>query len=198
MCSTSNIIDVSDVKQYFFCPRVIYFSHALGFRERVTHSMEEGKNVHEEIRKKETKRLTVALRRRFVAEEKYLGLKLFSSRLCLSGLLDSLVKVKGEYIPVEYKVARVRGKPPPNHYYQLVAYAILVEDSFSVLVRRGLIYYSLSDKLVEVGVTREAKNYIIYKVLPEISRIMEGDLPRVKVSSRKCRNCGYLHYCRRI
>ncbi|HDI32234.1 MAG TPA: CRISPR-associated protein Cas4, partial [Thermofilum sp.] len=189
--STFDLVSVSDIKQYFYCPRVIYYMHALGLRERQTYSMNEGKEVHQDIRRKEARRLTPVLKRRFGKWKKVFGLRLYSERLGLSGVLDVLLIRGKEYVPMEYKVAEITSKrPPPNHFYQLVAYALLVEDRFNVLVRKGFIYYHLSDRVLMTAITSESKKYIVRVILPRIRMIMKGSFPYVKAIKKRCRNCG--------
>ena len=184
----------SDVKQYFFCPRIPFLVHALGVTERETWSMEEGREAHEELRRKEQRRVTVALKRKWKGWDKHLGLRLRSERLGMAGVLDALLHKGREYVPLEFKEADKppRRKPPPNHYYQLVAYALLVEDVFNTLVKRGLIYYAKSDALLEVPITQEAKKYVT-KTVQKIRHYIETGTP--PPPSNKCNNCGYKPYC---
>ena len=184
-----------DVKQYFFCPRIPFLTRALGVRERETWSMEEGKEKHEELRKKEARRITVALKRKWKGWRKEFGVYLKSEKLRMSGYLDALLTNGSEYVPLEFKDAEKPPgkKPPPNHYYQLVAYALLVEDAYNALVRRGLIYYARTDALIEVSITSDAKQYV-RRIAKRIRVSIErGRIPRP--SRRKCSNCGYRYYC---
>ena len=41
-------ITVVDVRDYAYCPRVVYFTRVLHLRERVTEAMEYGRERHEE------------------------------------------------------------------------------------------------------------------------------------------------------
>lgn len=192
-------VSAVDVKEYFFCPRTLYFRYALGLPERVTGSMEEGGEVHGAIRRREEDRLSFLRKRRLRVERKFQGVLLSSERLCLVGRLDAfLVLEGGEYVPVEYKVASFPGRIPRNHYYQLVAYALLLEDRFGVFVRRGLVYYSLDERLVEAHFTREAKEFLLRRVLPTIVRIREGFLPERRVPLERCKSCGYYEFCRGV
>ncbi len=195
---SEDYITVADIKQYFFCPRIVYFIHALGIKERSTGSMEEGREQHEKLRKKEERRLTLALKRRWGKWNKKFGVRLSSPRLGLTGILDALLERNGEYVPVEYKIAQAPRRPPPNHYYQLVAYSLLVEENYNILVRRGLIYYSQNDKILEAYITEQAKQYLIYSILPKIREITHGEYPDTKQKAAKCKNCGYYSYCRGI
>ena len=186
----------SDVKQYFFCRRIPFLMHALGVRERTTWSMEEGKKSHEELRRKEERRVTVALKRKWKGWEKSFGIRLECAELGLAGVLDVLLRRGGEYVPLEFKDAeKPAGKVPPNHLYQLAAYAVMVERLFNTVVRRGLIYYAQSDALVEVPLTVERKRYV-EKVVREIRDTIEGGrIPKPSRLRGKCAGCGFRHYC---
>ncbi|RLE66595.1 MAG: CRISPR-associated protein Cas4 [Thermoprotei archaeon] len=195
---SEDYITVADIKQYFFCPRIIYFIYALGITERPTGNMEEGKEQHEKLRKKEERRLTLALKRRWGKWNKKFGVRLTSQKLGLTGVLDVLLERDGEYVPAEYKIAQAPKRPPPNHYYQLVAYALLVEENYNTIIRRGLIYYSQNDKILETHIITQAKHYLTHNILPKIRKITNGEYPNVRQRIIKCRNCGYYSYCRSV
>lgn len=186
----------SDVKQYFFCRRIPFLMHALGVRERTTWSMEEGKISHEKLRRKEERRATVAIKRRWKGWEKSFGVRLRCAELGLAGILDVLLRRGYEYVPLEFKEAeKPLGRVPPNHLYQLAAYAVMVERLFNTVVRRGLIYYARSDALVEVPLTVDRKRYV-EKVVREIRRMVEdGRIPKPRGSRGKCEGCGFRRYC---
>lgn len=124
---------------------------------------------------------------------------LVSRELRLSGKPDYIFVSKfDEYIPVEVKWAeeRPRGVAKRDHKLQMAAYALLVEDRYGTVVKRGYIYYVRSGKIVKVHVDSSLK-LEVKKVIKRIYDIIRGEEePRVKVGKSKCKNCGWRGYCR--
>lgn len=193
----STLIPASMVRQFHFCPRIVYFTLVEGVRERVTESMLEGQAAYQdELRREERRKTLLALRRETVSE-RHLDLYLRSERLGLEGQLDLLAKTSRGYLVVEYKWAekpkrkgRVR-----HHIYQTAAYAALVEDVLGLAVTKIAIYYGLSRELVELAYTPQLKQHVLW-TLKKIKRIIErGELPPPRTGP-KCKGCGYYSVCR--
>ncbi|MEM2613867.1 MAG: hypothetical protein QXO15_06520, partial [Nitrososphaerota archaeon] len=55
-----NLIPVTWIKQYYFCPRIIYYLGVSGYDERLTESMIEGKEFHSSEEWKARRRRSVA------------------------------------------------------------------------------------------------------------------------------------------
>jgi len=87
-------ITVVDVRDYAYCPRVVYFTRVLHLRERV---MEYGKEQQGEV---PPAPLMPRLRPAKVMKE----IELTSYRLKLNGKVDAMVVTRhGEYVPVDVK-----------------------------------------------------------------------------------------------
>jgi CRISPR-associated exonuclease Cas4 len=138
------MIIVSDVKQYLYCPKIIYFDHVLHIPKPPDQKLETGKEKHDSITAKERRRKGALFYDPELDQaEKMFRVALESSSLGLRGVLDYLVKTEREFIPVDYKFSSSHnGGVHLNHKYQLAAYALLVEDNFNTIIRRGFIHYS--------------------------------------------------------
>ncbi|MHC1568697.1 MAG: CRISPR-associated protein Cas4 [Candidatus Syntropharchaeia archaeon] len=191
------MISVGDIKQYFYCPKVIYFTHVLHVPKVRDTKLSFGKEKHEEISKKEKRRKgAIFYDRRLDEAEKELKVYMESERFGIKGVLDYLIKTGSEYIPVEYKYGfSDGGREYRNHRYQLVGYALLVEDSFDTIVRRGFIHYERDRKNVEVLITDNLRRHVL-KAIEDIKRIMEDELePKATKLRSRCTDCEYLTYC---
>jgi CRISPR-associated exonuclease Cas4 len=185
-------ITVVDVRDYAYCPRVVYFTRVLHLRERVTEAMEYGKEQQGEV---PLAPLMPRLRPAKVMKE----VELTSYRLKLTGKVDAIVVTRhGEYVPVDVKWSEPQAeRPRRQHKAQLAAYALLIEEGFKTTVKRAMIYYSRAGKLVQVALTdhdkRQVKQFVdrIYEV------IRREELPEVRKSEEQCRDCGYRMYCKR-
>lgn len=127
------MLTVSDVKQYPYCPRIVYYSYLLPLRARpTTYKMEEGQRVHARTVELEERR---SLRAYGLKDGvRHFDVKLESEKLGLRGNLDMVVETPSEVIPVDFKNSSGIGL---NHKYQLAAYALLVEEAWNRSVRRG-------------------------------------------------------------
>jgi CRISPR-associated exonuclease Cas4 len=106
--------------------------------------------------------------------------------------------VKGEYIPVEYKnMESNKGKAWMDHKYQLTAYALLIEESYETVVKRGFINYMPEERVIGLEITPTMKRHV-ERILGHIRGMESGEeLPPRRVSGRRCTGgCGYTWICR--
>src|SRR5271157_4858815 len=118
------MITVSDVKQYLYCPKIIYFDHVLHVPKPLDQKLETGKEKHDSITTKEKRRKgAIFYDQELDQAEKLFRVALESNILGLRGVLDYLVKTEREFIPVDYKFGSSHsGAVHLNHKYQLAAY----------------------------------------------------------------------------
>jgi CRISPR-associated exonuclease Cas4 len=88
------------------------------------------------------------------------------------------------------------GKAYMDHKYQLVAYALLVEENFEAIVKRGFINYIPEKLILQFEITPTMKSYV-KRVIGHIKRIIkEETLPPIKVARSKCQGgCGHKQTC---
>ncbi|MDQ7795011.1 MAG: CRISPR-associated protein Cas4 [bacterium] len=182
---------VSDVKQYAYCPRVVYYTYVLPVERRMTGKMEFGAEMHLELDRLEKRRKL----RSYGLEQgtRQFHVRLQSDRLGLSGVLDLLIVSPGGRFPVEFKY--VRGRPSLNHKYQLTAYAMLVEDVFGEAVRVGFVYLIPVKEIVPLEITPAAREHVA-KLLRSIRSLIRAERmpPPARVQGR-CVDCEYRKYC---
>ncbi len=183
-------VPVSELRQYHFCPRVVYY-HVLGVKEVEKEYMKAGKEKQEEIWSRERRRKTLAGLRRLKVDERVSGLYMTSWRLCLAGTLDLAVRMGKEWAVVEVKGSRRPKDVPIGHRVQGAAYSMLLEERMGTLTRRFFLLYE--DELVEVPMTREIRDHTMWTV-KQVLRIYRGKIPRIR-RTKKCSSCGYEAYC---
>ena len=95
------VFQVTDLKQYTYCPRVVFFAYCLPLIRPMTYKMEAGIAAHEKAEGQEQRR---SLRRYGLTEgERFFDLWLASETLGLRGRMDLAIRTATEAIPVEYK-----------------------------------------------------------------------------------------------
>lgn len=182
---------VVDVKQYVYCPRIIYYTYVLPVERVRTFKMDVGREEHAALERLEARR-TLA-RYGLDAGQRRFRVPLSSKRLGLSGVLDLLVESPQGLFPVEYKFTEAR--MGAHHKYQLLAYCLLVEEAFGVPVRRAFVYLVPREQVVPVLVTDSARLHT-RRILGAVRGLIEeGKFPSVRWHPARCRDCEFLNYC---
>lgn len=184
-------LSVTDVRQFVYCARVVYYTRFLELPRPVTYKMEEGKYQHQRSSELARRR---SLRAYGLSEgERHFSVCIHSQRLGLSGLLDMVIDTELEVIPVEFKYST--GLLGLNHKYQLTAYALLVEDSWDRPVRRGFVYRIPEKEAVEMVITANMRRHV-HGLLDEIRAMLRGGaLPRPTPYRQRCVDCEFRRLC---
>ncbi|NLE04071.1 MAG: CRISPR-associated protein Cas4 [Crenarchaeota archaeon] len=194
-----SFISVTDIKHYIYCPRLIYFDHVLHATPVFGSQQEEGKESHEAQVAKELRRKdAIYYSPEFVGAQKMLFANLSSAVLGLQGNVDLIIHTaRGEFIPVEYKNMNSNsGRVCMDHKYQLVAYALLIEETYGTTVKRGVVNYLPQNQILQFEITPTMKTHV-KRVLGHIKRIIQTEeLPPIRVASYKCQGgCGHKQTC---
>jgi CRISPR-associated exonuclease Cas4 len=194
-----DFVSVTDIKHYIYCPRLIYFDKVLHATPVFGSQQEDSKELHEDYVRKELRRKdAVYYSPEFVGAEKLLFTFLSSSTLELQGNVDCIIKTaRGEYVPVEYKnMSSDKRRVCMDHKYQLVGYALLIEENFGTVVKRGFVNYLPEALILEFEITPPMKSYV-KRVLGHIKRIIrDEELPPIRVAKQKCQGgCGHRQVC---
>ncbi len=184
-------LTVTAIKQFVYCPRIIYFTYCLPLKRPTTYKMQEGKLEHESNEERESRR---SLRAYGLSEgERHFAVRLTSERLALTGVLDMVIVTPQELIPVEFKSST--GSLGLNHKYQLTAYAMLVEDWKDKAVRRGFVYFIPQKRAVEVAVTPNMRAFV-KKALGDIRGMIAKEMiPEGTRHAGRCVDCEFKNYC---
>lgn len=185
---------VSDIKQFCYCPRIIYFTYVMPVKKKPTFKMEYGKEEHLRTEELEERRKLKIYG--FADGQRQFRVYLKSERLNLCGVLDMLISSNGYYYPVDFKDSL--HPPGTNHRYQLTAYALLVEEMFNKPVRQGFIYSIPLKKVYSIPITQNMRDYT-KKILARVKRIIELEtMPRLSSNSvrwARCRGCEFRNWC---
>ena len=194
---SEDLIPVTWIKQYHFCPRIVYFISVLGATERTTESMLEGREKHRREDMMEKKRKTLTGDRKTKVERRWTKLHVSSDRLGLVGTVDEVVEIDGELAVVEMKHSEPPKKPPKHHLYQAVAYTMLAEEALARPVRKIIFVYMPSGRKLTVEVTDAMRKHVMWTVR-RIRRIeSESFIPPYR-PRRACQGCGWAWIYRKV
>lgn len=185
---------VTDLKQWVYCPRILYYHHCLPDIRPVTHKMEMGIEASrmEEGREDRRSLRVYGLR----SGHREFNVPLSSSRLGLRGEVDMVITTSDadpeEVIPVDYKLARRAG---PHFRLQLAAYASLLEEMRKCTVRRGFLYYIPLRRAETVAIDKRLRQRLS-ETLDDMRATLEREqMPPPTPHIRKCVACEFRRFC---
>ena len=184
-------LNVTDIKQYMYCRRIIYFTYCQPVKKKNTYKMEYGHEQHEIVDRLEKRRTL----KRYGLEkgEKIFRHQVYSKKLGLSGRLDMLVKTGREYVPIEMKYSY--NQPGLNHKYQLAAYMLLLEEEKRSGIRRGIIH-TIPDKKTYMYRNSDDLRQKVKEIMREVRKIVKEEyFPRKPRGWKKCKDCEYKKFC---
>jgi CRISPR-associated exonuclease Cas4 len=191
------LFEVTDLKQYVFCPRVVYYRYCLPRVRPVTGLMEEGTLRHDEEDAREERR---SLRNYGLQEgERTAHLALRSTTFGLSGRLDLAIATpsreaeQAEGIVVEYKYSEQ--KAGAHFALQLAAYALLLEEAWSLPVRRGYLYSIPLKKAELITITPHLRKKVVQTVELMRQSVESERMPDAPTSLAKCVTCEFRRFC---
>ncbi|NPA06357.1 MAG: CRISPR-associated protein Cas4 [Chloroflexi bacterium] len=184
------VLRVLDIKQWAYCPRIVYFTYTLPTPRATPYKMEEGARVHEHLRERWKAR---GLPRRLPRGEVWWDVPLWAPELGLSGKLDLLILPdETTAIPVDLKHAR---RSFPGWKLQLAAYAWLVEHLFGRTVPEGYLYLTRPRKAEHVRMTARLRQRV-RRLVDEIrTAIEQRTVPPATRQRGRCVNCEFRRFC---
>jgi len=182
---------VNDLKQFEYCPRIVFYNTVMPVERKATVKMDRGKE--EEFKLDALEKRRTLRRYQLGSGERRFHVWLGSARLGLSGKLDLLIISPKGYFPVDFKYTR--GRPHPNHLFQLAGYAMLVEETFQSQVETGFIYLAPIQEVSAVNLTPELREQTLIHLEEIRKMIWEGILPPPTPVRSRCQECEFRNYC---
>jgi len=195
MGENAPIITISDVLEYLFCPRFIYFMHCLEIpqHQEMRFKVLRGREVHEE------KRVVNPhyLRKKIGVVRREQNVFLSSKEHCIKGIVDEVVFLDdGTAAPFEYKFAEFKEKIFQTYLNQLALHAMMIQEQFGVEVKRGFICFVRSNDHVEEVTFSENDFERAREVVRQILEIIEmGYFPERSRRRSHCIDCCYRNIC---
>lgn len=182
---------VNDLKQFVYCPRIVFYQYVMPVEKKATFKMEEGKRAEAIIDRLEQRR---SVRKYRLAEgTRRFHVWLRSQRLALSGKLDLLIESPVGLFPIDFK--NTTGRPQQNHLYQLCGYALLVEEAYQQPVTRGFIYLIPQGEVAVMALTSEKKEETVRMLASMREMISKELMPEPTPIRNRCVECEYRNYC---
>jgi CRISPR-associated exonuclease Cas4 len=193
--TSDTIITISDVLEYLFCPRFIYYMHCLDIpqHEESRFKVMQGREVHEK------KLITNPdyLRKKLGVVKKEMNVFMVSKEHHIKGIADEVLFLDdGTAAPFEYKYAEFKDEIFKTYKYQLVLQALMIRENYNVEVTRGFLCFTRSNNRIE-PVDFTSKDFdrgseIVEAILEIIDK---GFYPTKSKYKNKCIDCCYGTIC---
>ncbi len=190
MSTTLFDIPVHLVREHLFCPRVPFF---LEFHRRKPIDplwVSQGGRHH----RKQTKLMNARSLKRFNIEDAEVlhNVPLRSEAMHMHGIVDMLLVGEEHIYPVEFKLHG--NHVAYSQLMQLVAYALLAEETYNKTCKTGFILFESRGKTFPVDID-EKKRSALQKVLHDLRESLTGSLPDSSASIPQCVQCEFLAFC---
>ncbi|NLF01735.1 MAG: CRISPR-associated protein Cas4 [Anaerolineales bacterium] len=189
------VFTVTDLKQYAYCPRVVFYTYCLPLVRPTTYKMDAGAAAHEKAEALERRRTLAAYG--LEAAQRHFDVAVASEQLGLNGRIDMVLEVgegaEREWIPVDYKQTT---RPTGRHIRrQLTAYAMMLEETWGGIARRGFVYSLMTRKAEELTLIGRARDDVRTVVAAMREMVEREVMPDPPDSRRPCLNCEFRRFC---
>jgi len=192
---SETIITISDVLEYLFCPRFIYYMHCLDIpqHEEKRFKVMKGREVHEE------KIITNPdyLRKKLGVVKKEINVFIASKQHHIKGIVDEVLFLDdGTAAPFEYKFAEFKDTIFQTYKYQMVLHAIMIRENYHCDAKRGFICFTRSNNHIEKIEFTDQDFERGFEIVNEILEIIDkGFYPNKGKYKNKCIDCCYATIC---
>jgi len=185
------MIPINLIRQYKFCPRIVYFNLLTNIKPIFPRQVSLGSDYHdlqnEMIKSRKFKKFHIEYEE--VLNDKYFE----NESLNICGKVDLAFLCKDEIIPCEFKY--IDKKPSYSHILQLVGYGLLLQNEYQKQFKTAFIIYSNNMKFYKINITDKHKKDF-FETIKKCEQIIKNDiLPNSSCDENQCRQCEYLNYC---
>ncbi len=186
-----DLVPVTELRQWTYCPRVVYYHLMMAGAGRQTYKMSEGLRAQEMIESLEVRR---TLREYGLSgAERQFGVWLTDEKTGLSGKVDLLLKGEGTAAVVDFKLTS--GEVGENHRMQLAGYAALVESAMGLRVPAAFLFRIPDGRVFPVAMSEELKARVV-EAVGAIGRMTQmEELPEATSVRARCAECEYANFC---
>ena len=186
-----DLIPVVELRQWTYCPRVVYYHLVMAGAGRSTYKMEEGLRAQELIESLEMRRTL----REYGLEgaRREFGIWLHDEQLGLTGKIDLLLRAETEASVVDFKLTS--GEVAENHRMQLAGYALLTEAALGLKVSVAFVYRIPDNRVFSVTIDGPLRERVARTIAAIRGLKINEELPEPTPVRARCVECEYANYC---
>lgn len=180
-----------DIRQFVYCPRIIYFRYVLRHRVTTSKKMKVGLNKHEKWKTR--------IKERKLGMTRYYGVHLDAPNIGLFGIIDAVDYDGKSATPIELKTGHWSSSGIHSHHKaQLMAECMLVENALLAEVNSGILRYEVKREDYTVNYTDGEKIWISNALSSMRDIVLNEVLPEPTDKSTKCIDCEYYGVCLKV
>lgn len=186
-----DLIPVTDLKQWAYCERIVYYHRVLPATGKPTFKMREAIAAQELVEGLEMRRKLDAYglegaRRQF-------NVWMSNALLGLSGRADLLLETLDQVAVVDFKLTS--GEVGDNHRAQLAAYSILAEAACRRPAQVAFLYRIPDNRIFSVEISAGLRERVLASI-SAIQRMAEVQFcPPPTAIRARCTECEFANYC---
>ncbi|MGC9529162.1 MAG: CRISPR-associated protein Cas4 [Candidatus Bipolaricaulaceae bacterium] len=178
-----DLLPISSLNQYSYCPRRCWLMHVAGEFVPNAYTVE-GELVHTRAHQGTNTRRDDILQLRRV--------QVYSQRLGLIGYADVVEERAGELYPVEHK--RGRQGRWPNDQLQLCAQGLCLEEMTGRAIPQGYVYYAASHRREPVLFTQDLRGQV-ESTAAMVRALFDTTRAPAPNAGARCRGCSLYPVC---
>lgn len=185
---------VIDIKQWVYCPRILFYYTCLPDVRPITYKIVAGIEAGQQEEGREERRSLKNYGLKSGRRE--FNVPVSSTRLGMTGSVDMLIWIKEddvpEVIPVDYKLSKIAGE---HFKIQLACYGMLIEESFGATVKKGFLYFIPLRKAEEVKIDTRIRKKITGMVENMQRMLITENMPEPTNHRERCISCEFKRFC---
>lgn len=185
-------LTVTDLKQWAYCPRVVFYTYCMPRLRPLTFKMEAAQESHEEEKDRERRRTGQLYG--LPQADRFENVQFESETMGLSARIDLVLRQGERAWPVDYKLSE-QVKVAEHFKLQLMAYALLVEEAWGVHCASGFLYALGSRRVEEVTFTPRLRAKVRATVQEGRAAVAAERTPEPTPQRSKCVNCEFRRFC---
>lgn len=189
------LLRVTDLKQYEYCPRVVFYEYCMPGVRPTTYKMEAGIAAQDRVESLEKRRSLRAYD--LVDGVRHFNVSVRSASLHCSGQIDLVVESKNRdgrvLTPIDFKLSR--REPGPHFKLQLACYAMMLEETWHAPVATGYIYLIPRRQSIRVAIEPRLRKRA-QRALGEIRTMIKNErMPAPTRHRQRCIDCEFRRFC---
>jgi CRISPR-associated exonuclease Cas4 len=186
-----DLIPVTDLKQWTYCERIVYYHRVLPAIGKPTFKMREALAAQDlieglEMRRKLNTYGLEGARRRF-------GVRLKDEPLGLSGRADLVLEARDQVAVVDFKLTS--GEVGDNHRAQLAGYSLLAEAACGLPAQVAFLYRIPDNRVFPVEITTGLRERVLASIAAMRVMAEAQVCPAATAVRARCRECEFANYC---
>ena len=186
-------LTVTDLKQYTYCRRILYFARCLPAIRPITAKMSEGICAGQEAEAREQRRQLRSYG--FNTGERHFAVPLYSASLSIAAQIDLVIlrpDNQGVVVPVDFKLSRQVGL---HFKLQLACYALLLEEEMGLPAPKGFIYLIPLRRAEPVPLTARLKKQARAALVEMRETVEREEIPELTPRRARCVDCEFRLFC---